>query len=178
MVLSGAALTLGLTIPAFRIPAIDEVASPAFTDDRLPSPHLDAEGGPVMVENTWVADPSDLDELVGLLDRIRLVRLRTGGYRWRLYRDPASPGTLVEVFECPSWEEHLAQHSRIDDAAAELLRRARRLDRRGEPTTRHLLGGDASDPDEWQRLLHAERHSRDGSIPDVPQDTPLRGSPS
>lgn len=178
MVLSGAALALGLAIPAFRIPAIDEVASPVFTDDRIPSPHLDAEGGPVMVENTWVVDPSDLDELVGLLNGIRLVRLRTGGYRWRLYRDPGSPGTLVEIFECPSWEEHLAQHSRIDDDAAELIRRARSLDRRGEPTTRHLLGFDTTVPGEWQRLLHTKRHAEDGSIPEVPQDTSLRGSSS
>lgn len=178
IVLSGAGVLLGLGTPALRIPVAETIAGPVFSDHRVPPAHVETEGGPVMVENTWVADPSDVDSLVGLLDRIRLVRLRTGGYRWRLYRDPASPGTLVEVFECRSWEEHLAQHSRIDDAAAELLRRARRLDRRGEPTTRHLLGVDASDPDEWQRLLHAKRHSRDGSIPEVPQDTPLRGSPS
>lgn len=178
IVLSAAGIVLGLATPAFRIPAAEQVASPVFSDDRVPPPHVDDEGGPVMIENTWVVDPADLDELLELLERIRLVRLRTGGYRWRLYRDPSSPGTLTEVFECPSWEEHLAQHARIDDRSAELLRRARRLDVRGDPTTSHLVAVDASNPEDWDRLrvLHAEHHRTDGSIGGLQQDADLRGS--
>ena len=179
VVLSGAAVLLGLGTPALRIPVAETIAGPVFSDDRVPPPHVETDGGPVMVQNSWVVDPDDTDELLALLSRIRLVRLRTGGYRWRLFRNASDPGLLVEIFECPSWTEHLAQHERIDDAAADLLRRARRLDRRGEPTTTHLVAVDAAQPEDWESLrrAHDERHRTDGSIVEPQQETPPRGSP-
>jgi hypothetical protein len=41
---------------------------------------------------------------------------------------------------------HLAQHGRIDEAAAEALRVARSFDRADGPRTRHLAGLDVVDP--------------------------------
>jgi hypothetical protein len=67
-----------------------------------------------------------------------------------------------------SWEDHLAQHARIDDGSAALLRRARSFDREGGPRTRHLVAIDVADPPDFDRLVatHDALHQTDGSIPD------------
>lgn len=166
IILSAGAMLLGLFASGFRIPPLSEVESPEF-ERRPPMPeHVDTEGGPVMVVNTWVLDRDEVEPFLELMNQIRLVRLRTGAYRWRLYRDAGDPYRISEVFLTVSWEEHLAQHRRIDDASADLLRRARQFGREG-PVTRHLVAVDVEHPEDWQRLVstHAEFHARDGSIP-------------
>ena len=101
------------------------------------------------------------------MKQVRLVRLRTGAYRWRLYRDAANPHHLTELFLTVSWEDHLAQHRRIDDAGATIIRKARELDVNRRPTTVHRIAVDVADPENWDELYqaHAEHHERDGSIP-------------
>ncbi len=98
---------------------------------------------------------------------VRLVRLRTGAYRWRLYRNAENPHRLSEVFLTVSWAEHLAQHRRIDDESAALLRQARTLDQNGSPVSRHLVAVDVEDPEGWDQLIasHERYHRDDGSIP-------------
>jgi MFS family permease len=163
---SGAALVLGLLAPRFRLPSLAEIHTPEYTEDRPAPPHVDTEGGPVMIANTWQIDRADLEDFVALMSEIRKVRLRTGAYRWRLYRNSEDPHRITEVFVCVSWEEHLAQHRRIDDASAQLIRRARSFDRDGGPRTRHLVAVDVDHP-EWEPLIaaHDQYHRTDGSIP-------------
>jgi len=163
---SGAALVLGLLAPRFRLPSLAEIHTPEFTEDRPAPPHVDTEGGPVMIANTWQIDRADLEDFVALMSEIRKVRLRTGAYRWRLYRNSEDPHRITEVFVCVSWEEHLAQHRRIDDASAQLIRRARSFDRDGGPRSRHLVAVDVDHP-EWEPLIaaHDQYHRTDGSIP-------------
>ncbi len=164
--LSGVTIVLGLLAPLFRIPSLDQIESPEYTEtDQAPS-HVDTEGGPVMIANTWHIDRADLEEFVKLMSEIRRVRLLTGAYRWRLYRNSEDPHRITEVFVCVSWEEHLAQHRRIDDGSAKLIRKARSFDRNGGPTTRHLVAVDVDHP-QWQPLIaaHDEYHRTDGSIP-------------
>lgn len=165
--LSIGSVVLGLSAPRFGIPALADVETPEFTDEEPPNAHIATEGGPVMMVNTWLIDGQDLDTFLQVMNEVRLVRLRTGAYRWRLYRNASDPHRLSEVFLTISWEEHLAQHRRIDDASAGLLRRAREFDRDGGPITRHLVAVDVEDPGDWEPLLaaHAEYHSNDGSIP-------------
>lgn len=167
LLLSAAGILLGLVVPFFRLPVLSEVVAPEFTEDRTPIGHPDTEGGPVMVLNTWTVGRADLQEFLEVMKDVRLVRLRTGAYRWRLYRDSADPHRLTEAFLCVSWDEHLAMHRRIDDASAALLRRARALDRNGEPTSVHLVAVDVEEPGGWDLLLsaHEEYHRTDGSIP-------------
>jgi MFS family permease len=162
-----AGIALGLLAPRFRIPSLNEIESPEFEDERLPPEHVDTEGGPVMIINTWTIDRNRLEEFLEIMAEIRRVRLRTGAYRWRLYRNAEDPHRISEMFLCVSWEEHLAQHGRIDDRSAALIRTARTFDRHGEPTTRHLVAVDVEHPDAWEPLLasHAEFHRTDGSIP-------------
>jgi hypothetical protein len=119
-----------------------------------------------MIVNTWRIDRADLEDFVALMTEIRKVRLLTGAYRWRLYRNSEDPHRISEVFVCVSWDEHLAQHRRIDDASAALLRRARSFDRQAGPGSHHLVAVDVDHPD-WEPLIaaHNEYHRTDGSIP-------------
>lgn len=166
-VLSVGTVLLGSMARSLHVPTLEEVPIPEFLENRGPVDHAQTEGGPVMVVNTWAIDRVDLQSFLSLMTEVRLVRLRTGAYRWRMYRNADDPHRLSEVFLCVSWDEHLAQHRRIDDASAALIRQARSFDRSGGPITRHLVAIDIEHPKDWDVLVaaHEEYHRTDGSIP-------------
>lgn len=174
LVFSSGALVLGFLAPRFQVPHVDEVVTPEFTPDRTAPAHDDGmyEGGPVIVLNTWRIAESDFAEFTNLMNEVRLVRLSTGAYRWRLFRNTSDPTRLTELMVLQSWEDHLAQHRRIDDAAAALLRKARAFDVEDGPRTRHLIAIDVEDPPEFDDLVatHEQLHQVDGSIPRSDQD--------
>ena len=169
LVFSGGAVLIGLVSPRLRVPDLDEVETPEFSAERAVQPHpeVSLEGGPVIVLNTWKIDAADFAEFTTVMNQVRLVRLTTGAYRWRLFRSVSDPTLLTELFAVHSWEEHLAQHSRIDDASAALISRARSFDRAGGPRTRHLIAIDVEHPPDFEDLVatHEEMHRTDGSIP-------------
>ncbi|MDF1597486.1 MAG: MFS transporter [Acidimicrobiia bacterium] len=167
IVLSVGSVALGIAAPRFEIPALADVEMPEFSGERTADGHVATEGGPVMIVNTWLIDGRRLDEFLTVMSEVRLVRLRTGAYRWRLYRNASDPHRLSEVFLTVSWEEHLAQHRRIDDVSAGLIRHARSFAEDDGPITRHLVAVDVEHPEDWEPLLaaHDEYHRNDGSIP-------------
>jgi MFS family permease len=176
VVFCSGAVILGLLTPRFHIPHVDEVEAPEFTESRDPVVSHDEgsfEGGPVIVLNTWQIDDGRFDEFTALMNQVRLVRLRTGAYRWRLFRNTSDPTRLTELMVLSSWEEHMAQHRRIDDAAVDLLRRARSYDVGDGPITSHLIAIDVEDPPNFSDLVaaHEELHLTDGSIPRRDQDS-------
>lgn len=177
-VLSVATVLLGAVTPRFHVPALSRVEPPAYEADRRSLPHADTEGGPVMIINTWRVHREDVGEFLRLMYEIRMVRMRTGAYSWELYRNASDPHRLSEVFRCVSWEEHLAQHRRTDDASLALIRRARALDCGDGPVSRHLIAIDVADRGDWEPLLaaHEEFHRTEGSIPliDVSEPPPAR----
>jgi len=161
-------IAVGLVVaPALRIPSLGDVETPEYDENRTQPDHVVTVGGPVLVTTNWNVDHHRLDEFLEVMQEVRLVRLRTGAYRWRLYRDADNPHRLTELFLIVSWEEHLAQHRRIDDAGAAVLRRARRLDIDESPRTTHRIAVDVEHPENWGELIkaHAEYHERDGSVP-------------
>lgn len=175
LLFSAGALVLGLVASRFQIPHVDEVETPEFTEAAAAeSPHRETmfNGGPVIVVNTWQIDQGDFTEFTGVMNQVRLVRLSTGAYRWRLFRNTSDPTRLTELMVLRSWEDHMAQHARIDDAAAALIRKARSFDRGDGPVTRHLIAIDVEDPPNFEDLVatHEELHRIDGSIPTVDQD--------
>ncbi len=170
------AVGLGLIAPRFGIPHVDDVETPEFSIGESQTPHeddLSFEGGPVIVLSTWKIDEADFAEFTALMNQIRLVRLTTGAYRWRLFRSTADPTRITELMAVSSWEEHLAQHRRIDDQAAELIRKAREFDRADGPRTRHLVAIDVEHPPDFDDLIveHEQLHQVDGSIPKGYQDS-------
>ncbi|MFP5332136.1 MAG: MFS transporter [Acidimicrobiia bacterium] len=182
VVFSAAVIVLGLIAPRFAIPALADVESPEFSEEQAMPRHADTEGGPVLVSSTWTVAAEDLDEFLEAMQEVRFVRLRTGAYRWRLYRDADDPLRLTEVFLCVSWDDHLAMHRRIDDASRAAIRRAIAFNTDGPPRTRHLVAVDVDRPADWELLVssHTELHRTDGSIPltnpDRPDD-PIREAP-
>ncbi|HET9259877.1 MAG TPA: MFS transporter [Acidimicrobiia bacterium] len=171
---SSGTLVLGLLSPRFRVPHVDEVVAPEYSEER-PTPHEEAthDGGPVVVLNTWLIDEADFAEFTNLMNEVRLVRLTTGAYRWRLFRHTSDPTRFTELMALASWEEHMAQHARIDDAAAALLRRVRAFDRSDGPVTRHMIAIDVENPPDFDALVatHDELHLIDGSIPRADQES-------
>jgi MFS family permease len=171
---SSASALLGLFTPRFGVPRLEEVETPEFSGETT-SPHgpeASLEGGPVIILNTWRIDPRDLPEFTEVMNQVRMVRLRTGAYRWRLFRNVSDPTSLTELFAVAGWEEHMAQHGRIDDASAALLARARAFDREGGPRNRHLIAIDVEDPPDFEELVasHEMMHLVDGSIPVADQE--------
>ncbi|MFO7548919.1 MAG: MFS transporter [Acidimicrobiia bacterium] len=166
-IMSVAGIALAGMATRLDIPTLGEVVTPEYSADREVPDHVDTAGGPVMVINTWVVDRADLPAFMEEVNHLRLIRLRTGAYRWRLYRNAEDPHRVSEVFLTVSWSEHLAQHRRIDDASAEAIRRARSFDRAGGPVTRHLVAVDVGHEEEWEALIAAHElyHAVDGSIP-------------
>ncbi len=170
--MSASAGLIGLISPRFRVPSLQNVDMPEFSERSSPAHESTVAGGPVVVLNAWQIDQDDLNEFTSLMNYVRLIRLSTGAYRWQLTRTAADPLRIVEMFEIGSWEEHLAQHGRIDDASAATLGKARGFDTGDGPTTRHLIGIDETNPELFQDLIrrHEELHRSDGSIPRFDQE--------
>ena len=165
--MSSAGIALGLVAARFDIPALREVETPEFSVERTAPLHPETVGGPVMVVNTWVVDQDRVDQFLELMTRIRDIRMKTGSYRWRLYRNASNPRRLSEVFLCISWDEHLAQHRRIDDSSRQVLVSARDFDVSSNPTSYHLIAVDMEESADWDALMdaHATYHRFDGSVP-------------
>lgn len=173
--LCGAALLLG--VGAWRMPirGIAEVHAPEIPQDYDLTPHGDAElaGGPVLVLNSWTIDESRLEGFLQAMAELRRVRLRTGAFRWRLYRHFEDPRRMTEAFSLDSWEEHLRQHRRIDAVDVEVIRWARSFDVADGPTARHLVGFEVVDPrhrPDWEDLIvhHRQVHEEGHGIPLAP----------
>jgi hypothetical protein len=165
---------LGVVAPRFKVPHVDDVVSPEFNEERaITHDERSFEGGPVIVLNTWKIDEGDFAEFTKVMNEVRLVRLSTGAYRWRLFRNTSDPTRLTELMALRSWEDHLAQHARIDDSSAALLRKARTFDVADGPTTRHLIAIDVEDPPDFNELVatHDALHQVDGSIPTADQES-------
>jgi MFS family permease len=165
--------TAALGLVAFRLglPVLGQLDEPVPPEDWPIPRHAQHVGGsPVIVATTWEVDRSEVEEFLAVMRQLRRQRFRTGAHRWSLYRDADRPTRITEFFVLHDWEEHLAQHARMDAEAAAVLARARAFDRADGPVTRHLAGLDVIDSDappiEEQLLtVHEEAHRHDGSIP-------------
>lgn len=168
VLISMACIGLGAVATRSGIPVLGEIVSPEFDSTRPAPEHVETlDSGPVMILNTFAIEPDQVEEFLEAMNELRLVRLRTGAYRWRLYRDASDPKRLTEMFLVVSWREHLNQHRRIDDASAALIRKARAFDQGGGPLARHLLAVDIESPPDFDFLIatHEHMHETDGSIP-------------
>jgi hypothetical protein len=81
-----------------------------------PAPHLldrTTPAGPVQVTIEYRPQPGREGDLVAALHAGRSARRRTGAVSWRVWRDAADPGRVLEQFVVGSWEDHLRQHERV-----------------------------------------------------------------
>jgi MFS family permease len=164
-------VVLGLATFRVDLPVLGDVVEPGPPDDITMPPHaVQVAGTPVVVATTWVIDPEDTDAFLAAVRELRRARFRTGAKRWSLYRDADRPYRITEFFVVADWEEHLAQHARIDAHAASVIARARAFDRADGPITRHLAGLDILDSGaapiaEQMLTVHEQLHATDGSMP-------------
>ncbi|GID27144.1 MFS transporter [Paractinoplanes brasiliensis] len=122
--------------------------------DRSPAtlwaePHImldpHPEEGPVLVTAVYRVRDQQADGFVEAMNAVRLTRLRTGATRWGLFRDGEDPVRYVEVYQVPTWEDHLRQHDgRMTGSDEEAEKRALAL-AEGPPEVTHLLPADNGD---------------------------------
>ncbi|MEU7572503.1 MFS transporter [Micromonospora sp. NPDC049240] len=97
-----------------------------------PEPHLTLEpparGGPVLVTVSYTVRPERQAEFVEAMRAVGRSRRRTGAMRWGLFRAGERADGFVEVYQVPTWEEHLRQHGgRLTGADRVVEERARAL---------------------------------------------------
>ncbi|GAB2615767.1 MFS transporter [Paractinoplanes abujensis] len=106
-------------------------------------PHRD--DGPVLVTATYRVREEQAGGFVEAMDAVRLTRLRTGATRWGLFRDGEDPVRFVEVYQVPTWEDHLRQHEgRLTGSDEQAEKRAVAL-AEGPAEVTHLLPTDKDD---------------------------------
>ncbi|MGW4501841.1 MFS transporter [Micromonospora sp. NPDC004336] len=114
-----------------------------------PEPHLtlpaDPRTGPVLVTVSYTVPPERQAEFVAAMRLVGRSRRRTGAMRWGLFRTGEREHGFVEVYQVPSWEEHLRQHGgRLTGADRGAEERARALTV-GKIVVNHLLPADPPD---------------------------------
>lgn len=115
--------------------------------------------GPVVVIIEYdVADAQEADFLTAMED-LRLSRLRSGASRWELFRTGESPELFVELFQVPTWQDHLRQHEGRLTAEDQAIEQAALRHTLGQPRARHLLP-----PDTRRTSLH-ESYLSEGDTP-------------
>ncbi|MGC4807322.1 MFS transporter [Micromonospora sp. DT233] len=126
VVMAGCALTVPLwplrdTRGVNRDPAI-YWPEPHLTPERAPG------AGPVLVTVSYTVAPERHDAFVEAMRAVGRSRRRTGAVRWGLFRAGERANGFVEVYQVPSWEEHLRQHGgRLTGADQAIEDRARAL---------------------------------------------------
>jgi transmembrane secretion effector len=145
--LTAAALLAAAAVSVRRLPlhpreSVDNGPANVWAEPQLmlePRP----DDGPVLVTAAYRVTEANVAAFREAMEPLRRTRLATGATRWGLFRDGADPQRFVEVFQVPTWEEHLRQHEdrmtavdRCDDERATALAE-------GPPTVTHLLPPDA-----------------------------------
>nr|WP_305730802.1 MFS transporter [Streptomyces mirabilis] len=148
LVVGAASLPLLPLLPDTR--TLDRTVSAHWPEPALVSDTA-GDTGPVLVEIAYEVAPEDLPEFLEATQRLSRSRLRAGATRWRLHQDTSDPAKLYEVFEVPTWDEHLRQHHRRTTGFdQQVLDRVRALSRT-EPRSRHLLPARSAAARGWPR---------------------------
>jgi hypothetical protein len=109
----------------------------------VPEPDLhiapDRTVGPVMVAVTYTVAPENEEAFLEAMEPVRRSRMRTGAVQWGIYRHGEKPHRLVELYEVPTWGEHLRQHTgRLTGADQDAEERAHALSDT-PPQAAHLI---------------------------------------
>ncbi|HSZ03852.1 MAG TPA: MFS transporter [Solirubrobacteraceae bacterium] len=129
---------IGVWLPFRAISPQDLLPAGDWPDPRLVgAPESDR---PVLVTVEYRATPGREQELLDALHAGRYARRRTGAVSWRVWRDAADPGRVLEQFVVGSWDEHLRQHERVSLRDQERLARIDAMtDPSSPPTVTHWL---------------------------------------
>jgi predicted MFS family arabinose efflux permease len=101
----------GVWLPFKAIAPVDLLPAGDWPGPQLLDPG--ATEGPVLVTLEYRPRPGLERDIVDALYAGRHARRRTGAVSWRVWRDAADPGRVLEQFVVGSWDEHLRQHERV-----------------------------------------------------------------
>ena len=139
---ASALVALGaLTGLALRIPESSSAdrAALAFWNDPSLGIVPEPDAGPVQVIVEYhVPAEHEADWLIAM-QAMRRSRMRSGAYRWELYRIGERPDRFLEVFAIPSWEEHERQHQHRLTAEDQAIEDAAFAFTASPPRAEHLL---------------------------------------
>jgi len=140
-----ASMLAGFVVYRWRLAAADGVK----TDPASPWPHprtaidLDPDSGPALVTLEYRINPAKTEEFIGVMRKIRTIRLRDGAVFWGLFVDTAQPDRFVEHFVTETWVEHLRQHERMIASDVVYESHAKSFHLGGAPHVTHLISADA-----------------------------------
>ncbi|HRK41853.1 MAG TPA: MFS transporter [Gemmobacter sp.] len=115
--------------------------SPANAWPEAPALATDqSEDATAIVMIQFQIAPADKAAFLDAAYALSAERYRDGATHWAIVQDINETSTWVEIFQLPSWAEHLRQHDRNTTADAELRRRLHAFDKRPDgPVIRHFI---------------------------------------
>ncbi len=126
---------------AVRIPesATADRAALAYWNDPSLGIAPEAVGGPVQVIVEYHVTPEREADWLQAMQSMRRSRMRSGAFRWELYRIGERPDRFVEIFAVPSWAEHERQHQHRLTAEDQAIEQAAFAYTVTTPRAEHLL---------------------------------------
>lgn len=70
------------------------------------------DSGPVLISVLYRVEQTHSETFLSLMNHLKKIRLRDGGYSWGIFLVPNEPDRYIETFMVASWAEHLRQHKR------------------------------------------------------------------
>jgi MFS family permease/quinol monooxygenase YgiN len=133
-------VVLGVYALRLDLPVLGDVEQPQPGGLEAPDEHQvpGIPPGPVVVSTTYEVADDEVDAFLDLMADVRRIRRRTGARRWQLHRDALERTRFTEHVEHAAWDEHVAQHARLEAGDLATLKAARAMDVVGGPRTRHL----------------------------------------
>lgn len=126
---------------AVRIPESASLDRGALVYWNDPSLGFDPEpdAGPVQVIVEYQVPPDREAPWLEAMAAMRRSRLRSGAFRWELYRVGERPDRFVEIFAVGSWAEHERQHQHRLTAEDQAIEEAAFSYALGTPRGEHLI---------------------------------------
>ena len=101
---------LWLRIPGVSAGDADMAEAFDLPEMRL---RLTPRSGPIVIEMDYRVNLGQARAFYEVMQKIRSIRLRTGGFSWSLSRDIGDPEVWTEHYHCPTWGDYLHQRSRM-----------------------------------------------------------------
>jgi len=109
---SGVLFVVGLVGFAWHFPESEQLdrAPLSYWSETQLLEEPEADAGPIQVVVEYVVPSERQAEWLSAMADMRRSRLRSGAFRWELYRVGERADTFMEIFAVPSWAEHQSQH--------------------------------------------------------------------
>ncbi len=108
--LLGVAALAGRWLPVPESADVDRTQLAYWMHESLPF-EPDPDAGVVQVVLEYHVLPEQEADWLTAMAAMRASRLRSGAFRWELYRVGERPDHFLEIFAVASWEEHQRQHA-------------------------------------------------------------------